>query len=113
MSKQWEIDARLLGSGNGQLKACFGFGSKKILSDGKLRFELIIKTELGDFALRGIRYDPDTDQLLLPSFRAGKGWQPLVKLDGPIIDGLKDKAKQLISELAESGLVEAVEQVQQ
>ncbi len=98
-NREWKIDSRLLDPNNGQLKACFDFGSRKMLGDGKLRFELIIKTELGDFSLRGIRYDPDTDQLLLPSFRAGKGWQPLVKLDGPIIDGLKDKAKQLISEL--------------
>ncbi len=100
MSKEeWQPDTRLNDPEGKTVGALFDFGSRKILDDGKLRFELIIKTELGDFSLRGIRYDPDTDQLLLPSFRAGKGWQPLVKLAGPIIDGLKDKAKQLISEL--------------
>ena len=57
MNKKWEIDERLLDSGNGQLKACFDFGSKKILDDGKLRFELILRTEVGDFTLRGLRYD--------------------------------------------------------
>ena len=63
-------------------------------------------TALGDFTLRGFRYDLETDQLLLPSYRAGKGWQQLVKLDGPILDGLRQKAKELGQELAETEPVE-------
>ncbi len=106
MSKEWQIDARLLGSNNGQLKACFDFGSRKMLDDGKLRFEFIIRTDVGDITFRGFRYDPETDELLLPSYRAGKGWQPLVKLDGPILDGLRQKAKELGQELAETEPVE-------
>ncbi len=100
MSKEeWQPDTRLTDPEKEPVKTCFDFGSRQILDDGKLRFEFIIRTCVGDFTLRGFRFDPTTDQLLLPSYRAGKGWQPLVKLDGPIIDGLKDKAKQLISEL--------------
>jgi hypothetical protein len=70
MSREWKISERLLDSGNGQLKACFDFGSRKMLDDGKLRFEFIIRTEIGDVTYRGLRYDPATDQLLLPSYRA-------------------------------------------
>lgn len=105
-NKEWEIDSRLLDSGNEPVKACFDFGSRKILDDGKLRFEFIIRTDVGDISLRGFRYDSETDQLLLPSYRAGKGWQPLVKLDGPILDGLRQKAKELGQELAETEQVE-------
>ncbi len=56
MSKEeWQIDARLTDPEGKTVGALFDFGSRKILDDGKLRFEFIIKTELGDFALRGIR----------------------------------------------------------
>lgn len=106
-NNEWQIDSRLLDSGNGQLKACFDFGSRKILDDGKLRFEFIVRTEIGDITYRGFRYDPDTDQLLLPSYRAGQGWQRYVKLEGPILDGLREKAKELGQELAETEPVEA------
>ena len=106
MSKEWKVDSRLLGTENGQLKACFDFGSRKILDDGKLRFEFIIRTDVGDITFRGWRYDPETDQLLLPSYRAGQGWQRYVKLDGPILDGLRQKAKELGQELAETEPVE-------
>ncbi len=59
MSKEeWQVDSRLLGTGNGQLKACFDFGSRKILDDGKLRFEFIVRTEIGDITYRGLKYDP-------------------------------------------------------
>ncbi len=104
--EEWKIHSRLLDPSNGQLKACFDFGSRKILDDGKLRFEFIVRTEVGDITFRGFRYDPDTDQLLLPSYRAGQGWQRYVKLEGPILDGLRQKAKELGQELAETEPVE-------
>ena len=107
MSKEWKVDARLLDPGEEPAKAIFDIGSHKILGDGKLRFEFTIRTDVGDFTLRGFRYDSETDQLLLPSFRAGKGWQQLVKLDGPILDGLREKAKELFNELVEAEPVEA------
>ncbi len=102
----WQIDSRLLDPEDEPVKACFDFGSRKILDDGKLRFEFIIRTDVGDITFRGFRYDPDTDQLLLPSYRAGQGWQRYVKLDGPILDGLCQKAKELGQELAETEPVE-------
>ena len=101
MSKEWEINARLLGPNDGQLKACFDFGSRKILSDGKLRFEFFVRTEIGDIAYRGLRYDPVTEQLLLPSYRAGGGWQPYMKIEGELYEGLREKAKRLLNELLE------------
>ena len=107
MSKEeWQIDARLNDPEEEPIKACFDFGSHKLLDDGKLRFEFIIRTDVGDITFRGFRYDPDTDQLLLPSYRAGNGWQQYVKLDGPILDGLRQKAKELGQELAETEPVE-------
>jgi len=100
MSKEeWQIDARLTDPEGKTVGALFDFGSRKILDDGKLRFEFIIRTEVGDITFRGWRYDPETDELLLPSYRAGQGWQQYVKLDGPILDGLREKAKELASEL--------------
>ncbi len=108
MSKQWEVDARLLGNGNGQLKACFDFDSSKLLDDGKLRFSFVVRTEIGDVTYRGLRYDPVTEQLLLPSYRAGKGWQQYMKIDGELYEGLRQKAKQLASELlAQTGTTRA------
>lgn len=100
MSKEeWQIDTRLLDPEEEQVKSMFDIGSHKILDDGKLRFEFIFRTEVGDITFRGFRYDPETDELLLPSYRAGKGWQQYVRLDGPILDGLREKAKELEQEL--------------
>ena len=101
MSKEWKINERLLGIGNGQLKACFDFGSRKMLDDGKLRFSFIVRTEIGDIVYRGLKYDPATDKLLLPSYRMGGGYQQYMKLDGELREGLKEKAKQLFNELLE------------
>ena len=84
----------------------FDLGNHKILDDGKLRFEFIIYTAEGDITFRGFRYDPDTDQLLLPSYRAGQGWQRYVKLDGPILDEIRERAKELGQELTETEPVE-------
>ncbi len=106
-NKEWQIDTRLLDSGNGQVKACFDFGSRRILNDGKLRFEFIIRTQIGDITYRGLRYDPTTDQLLLPSYRVGGGWQPYMKIDGELYEGLQRKAKELFNELVEADPVEA------
>lgn len=100
-NKEWQIDSRLLGTGNGQLKSCFDFSSCKMLEDGKLRFSFIVRTEIGDIDYRGLRYDPATDQLLLPSYRAGKGWQQYMRIDGELYDGLREKAKELFNELLE------------
>ena len=109
MSREWKINERLLNSNNGQLKACFDFGARKILSDGKLRFEFIVRTEIGDITYRGLRYDPVTDKLLLPSYRAGGGWQPYMKIDGELYEGLKEKAKRLFNELVEKEIAKPVE----
>jgi len=100
MSKEeWQLDTRLNDPEGKTVGALFDFGSRKILDDGKLRFEFIIRTDVGDITFRGFRYDSGTDQLLLPSYRAGQGWQQYVRLDGPILDGLREKAKELASEL--------------
>ena len=100
MSKEeWQIDARLTDPEGKTVGALFDFGSRKILDDGKLRFEFIIRTEVGDITFRGWRYDPETDELLLPSYRAGKGWQQYMKIDGELYEGLREKAKELFSEL--------------
>ena len=99
MNKEWQVDSRLLGTGNGQLKSCLDFDSQKILDDGKMRFSFIVRTEIGDVAYRGLRYDPVTDKLLLPSYRAGGGWQPYMKINGELYEGLREKAKQLFNEL--------------
>ena len=110
MSKEeWQIDTRLNDPEEEPARAIFDIGSYKILGDGKLRFEFIIRTDVGDITFRGWRYDSGTDQLLLPSYRAGQGWQRYVKLEGPILDGLREKAKQLASELLQAQ--EEVEQV--
>ncbi len=102
MSKEeWQIDRRLKDLEEEPIKACFDFGSRKILDDGKLRFEFIVRTEIGDITYRGIRYDPVTDKLLLPSYRAGGGWQPYMKIDGELYEGLQEKAKELFRELLE------------
>ena len=106
-NKEWQIDSRLLDSEDGHLKARFDFGSKKILSDGKLRFEFIVRTEIGDITYRGLRFDPVTEQLLLPSYRVGGGWQPYMKIDGELYEGLQRKAKELFNELVEAEPVEA------
>ena len=107
MSKEeWQPDTRLNNLEGKTVGALFDFGSRKILDDGKLRFEFIIRTEVGDITFRGWRYDPETDELLLPSYRAGQGWQQYVKLDGPILDGLREKAKELEQELEETEQVE-------
>ncbi len=106
-NKEWQIDTRLLDPNNGQLKACFDFGSRKILDDGKLRFSFIVRTEIGDVTYRGLRYDPATDQLLLPSYRAGQGWQRYMKIEGELYEGLRRKAKELFNELVEADPVEA------
>ena len=97
--KEWQIDVRLLDPEEEPARAIFDVGSHKILDDGKLRFEFTIRTDVGDITFRGWRYDSGTDQLLLPSYRAGQGWQQYVRLDGPILDGLRQKAKELASEL--------------
>ena len=108
MSKEeWQPDTRLNDPEGKTVGALFDFGSRKILDDGKLRFEFIIRTEVGDITFRGFRYDTETDQLLLPSYRAGQGWQQYVRLDGPILDGLREKAKELGQELAKTEPVEA------
>ncbi len=107
MSKAgWQIDSRLIDPEGKTVGALFDFGSRKILDDGKLRFEFIIRTDVGYITFRGFRYDSGTDQLLLPSYRAGQGWQQYVRLDGPILDGLREKAKDLGQELAETEPVE-------
>ena len=105
-NKEWQIDTRLNDSEEEPAKAIFDIGSHKILGDGKLRFEIVIRTDVGDITFRGWRYDPETNELLLPSYRAGQGWQQYVKLDGPILDGLRQKAKELGQELAETEPVE-------
>ena len=105
-NKEWQPDTRLNDPEGKTVGALFDFGSRKLLDDGKLRFEFVIRTEVGDITFRGFRYDPDTDQLLLPSYRAGQGWQRYVKLEGPILDGLRQKAKELEQELAETEPVE-------
>ncbi len=104
--EEWQPDTRLNDPEGKTVGALFDFGSRKILDDGKLRFEFIIRTDVGDITFRGWRYDPETDQLLLPSYRAGQGWQQYVKLDGPILDGLRQKVKELGQELAETEQVE-------
>ena len=104
--EEWQIDSRLLDPKEEPARAIFDVGSHKILDDGKLRFEFTIRTDVGDITFRGFRYDPETDQLLLPSYRAGQGWQRYVKLDGPILDGLRQKANELGQELAETEQVE-------
>ena len=110
-NKEWQIDSRLNDPEGKTVGALFDFGSRKILDDGKLRFEFIIRTEIGDVTYRGLRYDPATDQLLLPSYRAGKGWQQYMKIDGELYEGLREKAKELFSELLpEEQLQEEVEQ---
>lgn len=106
-NKEWKIDARLNDPEEEPARAIFDVGSHKMLDDGKLRFEFTIRTEVGDITFRGFRYDPDTDELLLPSYRAGQGWQRYVKLEGPILDGLREKAKELGQELAKTEPVEA------
>ena len=106
-NKEWKIDARLNEPEEEPIKACLDFGSRKILDDGKLRFEFIIRTEVGDITFRGFRYDPEADELLLPSYHVGQGWQQYVRLDGPILDGLRQKAKELGQKLAETEPVEA------
>ena len=99
MSREWQIDERLLGPNSEHLKACFDFGSQKICSDGKLRFSFIVRTEIGDVTYRGLRYDPDTDKLLLPSYRMKQGWQPYMKIDGELYEELREKAKELFNVL--------------
>ena len=107
MTREWKIDSRLLDPEEEPVRAMFDIGLHKILDDGKLRFEFIFRTEVGDITFRAWRYDPETDELLLPSYRAGQGWQRYVKLEGPILDGLREKAKELGQELAETEPVEA------
>ncbi len=105
-NKEWQPDTRLNDPEKEPVKACFDIGSHKILGDGKLRFEFVIRTDVGDITFRGWRYDPETNELLLPSYRAGQGWQRYVKLEGPILDGLCEKAKELGQQLAEREPVE-------
>ena len=106
-NKEWQPDTRLNDPEGKTVGALFDFGSRKILDDGKLRFEFIIRTEIGDVTYRGLRYDPVTDKLLLPSYRAGGGWQPYMKIEGELYEGLREKAKELFNELVEAESVEA------
>ena len=106
-NKEWQPDIRLNDPEGKTVGALFNFGSRKILDDGKLRFEFIVRTEIGDITYRGIRYDPVTEQLLLPSYRVGGGWQPYMKIDGELYEGLREKAKELFNELVEAEPVEA------
>jgi len=80
----------------------FDLGNHKILDDGKLRFEFIIYTAEGDITIRGFRYDPDTDEILFPSYRAGNGYQPYIKIEGPLLDELHERIQQLALDLAET-----------
>ena len=80
----------------------FDLGNHKILDDGKLRFEFIVYTAEGDITIRGFRYDPDTDEILFPSYRAGNGYQPYIKIEGPLLDELHERIQQLALELAET-----------
>ena len=74
----------------------FEIGAHKVLPSGFLRFELIIPLDKGHISIDGFRYDPDKDEILMPSFRGSKGgYLPIVRLGGPWTDDLHEQVRKL------------------
>ena len=86
----------------------FGVGNPKVLDDAVVRFDLTIYTDIGDLVLKGFRYDPSKDKVMPPCFRVGGGYQPIVRLDGPIEEAVLGTAQGLVeAEPVEGEVVEA------
>ena len=68
---------------------------------GAVRFGLLLRLRDGsEISITGFRYYPETDELKPPCYRVGKGWQPIVKLSGPMLEELREEVRWLAQEIA-------------
>lgn len=71
-------------------------GAYSVLSNGMLRFEVVLQFDRGFISIDGFRFDPKTGQVRYPLYRGSKGgWLPLVRLDGPWLTDLYEKVRRL------------------
>ncbi len=106
MSKEdWTPDNELNDPNIEPAKAIFGIGSHKVLNDGTIRFDFVVNTDAGDITLKGFRFNISEGTILAPSFRVGGGYQPIVRLRGPI----ETMVLEMAQEMVEAESVETVE----
>ena len=103
----WTPDNELNDPNIEPAKAIFGIGSHKVLNDGTIRFDFVVNTDAGDILLKGFRLDPSEGRLMPPCFRVGGGYQPIVRLQGPIEEMVLEMAQEMVE--AEPVEAEAVE----
>ena len=95
MNKEWKQSNWFNKPDQEPLKCFIRVGNQRVLDGGVVRFNLTIYTEVGDLVLKGFRYDPSKDKVMPPCFRVGGGFQPIVRLDGPIEEAILETAQGL------------------
>ncbi len=73
----------------------FRTGNHRVLDEETLQFDFVIYTSIGDLIIRGFRYKPQEDKLLNPCYRVGGGFQPTVRLEGPMQELVLEAARSL------------------
>ncbi len=96
--KEWFSDAEQVSA-----QCFFGVGNPKVLEGGVVRFDLTIYSDIGDLVLKGFRFDAKETRLIPPLYRAGKGWQKQVRLEGPV----EEMVLEMAQEMVEAEVVEA------
>ncbi len=101
--REWFDDAEQVSA-----QCFFGVGNPKVLDNGVVRFDLTIYTDIGDLVLKGFRFDAKETRLIPPLYRAGKGWQQQVRLQGPVEEMVLEMAQEMVeAEPVEAEVVEA------
>ena len=95
MNKEWKQSNWFNKPDQEPLKCFIRVGNHRVLDGGVVRFNLTIYTEVGDLVLKGFRYDPSKDKVMPPCFRVGGGFQPIVRLEGPIEEAVLETARPL------------------
>ncbi len=111
MSKEWKPVSWFNDPEQMRAECFFRTGNHRVLDEDTLQFDFVIYTNIGDLTIRGFRYKPQEDKLLNPCYRVGGGFQPTVRLEGPMQELVLETARSLSDKVLERELVET-EQVE-
>lgn len=93
-NKEWKAASWFEDSEQEAARCFFDVGNHRVLDDETVRFDLTIYTDTGDITLKGFRFDPSEGKMMPPCFRVGGGYQPIVRLQGPIEELVQEMAQE-------------------
>ena len=106
MRKEWKPVSWFNDPEQTRAECFFRTGNNRVLDEETIQFDFVIYTSIGDLTIRGFRYKFKQDKLLNPCYRVGGGFQPTVRLAGPMQELVLEAARSLVSTEVEQELAE-------